>query len=88
MASLPPALITPKFLLPYPAPVNDYRCVVKADATAVIVERTTFTADGAVAASRYAVLGQDRKRENLRENPAKPLRSLARATLCAGLLMR
>jgi hypothetical protein len=48
MASAPPTLITPKFLLPYPAPVSDYRCVVNADATAAIVERTTFTANGSV----------------------------------------
>jgi hypothetical protein len=47
MASAP-ILITPKFLLPYPAPVSDYRCVVNADATAVIVERTTFTASSSV----------------------------------------
>lgn len=46
MASAPPILVTPKFVLPYPAPVSDYRCVVNADATAVIVERTTFTAAG------------------------------------------
>ena len=48
MASATPILITPKFLLPYPAPVSDYRCVVNADATAVILERTTFTANGSV----------------------------------------
>jgi len=48
MAGTPPTLITPTFLLPYPAPVSDYRCVVNADATAAIVERTTFTAAGPV----------------------------------------
>jgi WD40-like Beta Propeller Repeat len=48
MASAPPILIEPKFLLTYPAPVSDYRCVVNADATAVIVERSTFTANGSV----------------------------------------
>src|ERR1700744_2427559 len=47
MASAP-TLITPKFLLPYPAPVSDYRCAVNADATAVVFERTTFTANGSV----------------------------------------
>lgn len=46
MAGAQPILITPEFLLPYPAPVSDYRCVVNADATAAIVERTTFTATG------------------------------------------
>ena len=48
MASAPPTLITPKFLLTYPAQVSDYRCVVNADATAVIVERSTLTANGSV----------------------------------------
>lgn len=48
MASAPPTLITPGFLLPYPAPVSDYRCAVNADATAAILERTTFSATGPV----------------------------------------
>ena len=48
MASAPPTLITPRFLLPYPQPVNDYRCAVNATATAAIVERTIFTANGPV----------------------------------------
>ena len=39
MASAPPILIEPKFLLTHPAAVSDYRCVVDADATAAIVER-------------------------------------------------
>ena len=39
MASALPALIEPKFLLIYPAPVSDYRSVVNADSIAVIVER-------------------------------------------------
>ena len=48
MASTPPTLITPKFVFDYPLSpnVNDYRCVVNADATAVIVERTVFNAGG------------------------------------------
>jgi hypothetical protein len=50
MASASPTLITPKFVFAYPLSpnVSDYRCVVNADATAVIVERTTFTAGGSV----------------------------------------
>lgn len=36
MASAPPTLITPKFLLSYPAPVSDYRCAVNADATGAV----------------------------------------------------
>jgi Tol biopolymer transport system component len=48
MPSAPPTLITPGFLLPYPAPVSDYRCAVNADATAAILERTTFSATGPV----------------------------------------
>ena len=46
MASAPPTLITPKFVFDYPLSpnVSDYRCVVNADATAVIVERSTLTA--------------------------------------------
>lgn len=44
MASAPPILITPKFVFAYPLSpsVSDYRCVVNADATAVIVERTVL----------------------------------------------
>ena len=48
MASAPPTLITPKFLIPYPAPVSDYRSAVNADATAAVFERSTFAADGSV----------------------------------------
>jgi hypothetical protein len=56
MASAPPILIELKFLLTYPAPVSDYRCVANADATAAIVERdgppspSTTTIDAATAA--------------------------------------
>ena len=48
MASAPPILITPKFVFSYPLSpnVSDYRCVVNADATAVIVERTVLGAGG------------------------------------------
>ncbi len=48
MASTPPTLITPKFVFDYPLSpnVNDYRSVVNADATAVIVERTLLNAGG------------------------------------------
>src|ERR1700722_9222173 len=48
MASTPPTLITPKFVFSYPLSpnVSDYRCVVNADATAVIVERTVLGAGG------------------------------------------
>ena len=48
MASSPPTLITPKFVFDYPLSpnVSDYRCVVNADATAVIVERTVLNAEG------------------------------------------
>jgi hypothetical protein len=48
MASSPPTLITPKFVFGYPLSpnVSDYRCVVNADATAVIVERTVLNAEG------------------------------------------
>ena len=40
MASAPPILITPNFLLPSSATTNDYRCVVNALGTAVIFERS------------------------------------------------
>ena len=55
MGTAPPILITPRFLLPYSAnaPVSDYRCVVNAAGTAVIVERTIFSPDGPLGPQLY-----------------------------------
>jgi hypothetical protein len=48
MASAPPTLVTPKFVFAYPLSpnVNDYRCVVNAAGTLVIVERTVSNSGG------------------------------------------
>jgi Tol biopolymer transport system component len=46
MASTPPILITPNFLLPSSTTTNDYRCVVNALGTAVIFERSVLNSDG------------------------------------------
>jgi hypothetical protein len=45
MASTPPILITPNFLLPPSTATNDYRCVVNALGTAVIFERSVLNSD-------------------------------------------
>jgi Tol biopolymer transport system component len=46
MASAPPILITPNFLLPSSTATCDYRCVVNALGTAVIFERSVLKSDG------------------------------------------
>ena len=46
MASAPPILITPNFLLPSSTATCDYRCVVNAAGTAVIFERSVLKSAG------------------------------------------
>ena len=48
MASTPPILITPNFLLPSSTTTNDYRSVVNATGTAVIFERSVSDSKGGI----------------------------------------
>ena len=52
MASTPPTLITPNFLLPSSTTTNDYRSVVNATGTAVIFERSVSDSKGEFGASQ------------------------------------
>jgi hypothetical protein len=56
MASTPPILITPNFLLPSSTTTCDYRCVVNAAGTAVIFERSVLNSDGRFGAPQLYLL--------------------------------
>jgi hypothetical protein len=56
MASTPPILITPDFLLPASTTTCDYRCVVNAAGTAAIFERSVSDSKGEFGASQLYLL--------------------------------